>query len=140
MGRELRRVPLDFDYPINKVWYGYYLKPSFCHSTFQAGCEGCRKFAQIKGIKLSSTGCPDFHAQIELNFDIEPPKGEGYQLWETTSEGSPKSPVFKTLEELCEWCEEFATTFADYKATKEQWKSMFERDFVCHEEGNAIFF
>lgn len=32
----------------------------------------------------------------------EPPEGEGYQLWETTSEGSPISPVFETLEALCE--------------------------------------
>lgn len=34
---------------------------------------------------------------------VEPPKGEGYQLWETTSEGSPKSPVFKNIEDLAEW-------------------------------------
>lgn len=30
----------------------------------------------------------------------EPPKGEGYQIWETVSEGSPISPVFATPEEL----------------------------------------
>lgn len=30
----------------------------------------------------------------------EPPVGEGYQCWETVSEGSPISPVFKTPEEL----------------------------------------
>jgi hypothetical protein len=30
----------------------------------------------------------------------EPPAGEGYQCWETVSEGSPISPVFKTPEEL----------------------------------------
>lgn len=29
-----------------------------------------------------------------------PPKGEGYQLWETVSEGSPVSPVFATGEEM----------------------------------------
>lgn len=23
MGREVRRVPVDFDWPINKVWKGY---------------------------------------------------------------------------------------------------------------------
>ena len=28
----------------------------------------------------------------------DPPIGEGFQLWETTSEGSPSSPVFETLE------------------------------------------
>jgi hypothetical protein len=30
----------------------------------------------------------------------EPPSGEGYQIWETVSEGSPISPVFSTPEEL----------------------------------------
>ena len=69
---------------------------------------------------------------------VDPPTGEGYQLWETTSEGSPKSPVFATLDELCEWCETNATTFAHFKATKEQWKKMLENDFVYHEEGNFI--
>lgn len=29
-----------------------------------------------------------------------PPSGEGWQLWETVSEGSPISPVFKSREEL----------------------------------------
>ena len=69
----------------------------------------------------------------------EPPTGEGFQLWETTSEGSPKSPVFKTLEELCEWCVENATTFADNKATKEEWMKMLLDDHVYHKEGNVIF-
>jgi len=140
MGRELKRVPLDFDYPLNKVWYGYYLIPSTCYEKYMAGCEGCRAFAKIKGIPLTDYGCPDFSEFTkEFSKAVEPPTGEGYQLWETTTEGSPQSPVFKTLDELCEWCEENATTFAKFKATKEQWKKMFENDFVCHKQGNAIF-
>lgn len=31
---------------------------------------------------------------------IPPPAGDGYQIWETVSEGSPISPVFSTPEEL----------------------------------------
>jgi len=71
--------------------------------------------------------------------EFEPPVGEGYQLWETTSEGSPSSPVFETLEELCEWCEENATTFASYKATKEEWFNMLNDDFVIHKEDGVMF-
>jgi hypothetical protein len=33
----------------------------------------------------------------------DPPTGEGYQLWETVSEGSPITPVFATPEELAEY-------------------------------------
>lgn len=61
--------------------------------------------------------------------EIEPPVGEGFQLWENTSEGSPISPVFATLDELCAWCEKNATTFADQCATTAQWKEMLEKDF-----------
>ena len=33
----------------------------------------------------------------------EPPTGEGWQLWQTVSEGGPISPVFSTPEELVTW-------------------------------------
>ena len=140
MGRELKRVPMDFDYPIGKVWYGYYCAPSFCHSEYSAGCEGCKEFARILGIPKSEYGdCPAFEKHFNITPTIEPPKGEGYQLWETTSEGSPSSPVFATLDELCKWCETNATTFADNKATKEEWKKMLDDNFVYHQQGNVIF-
>lgn len=35
--------------------------------------------------------------------ETPPPKGKGYQLWETVSEGSPISPVFETPEELARY-------------------------------------
>lgn len=141
MGRELKRVPLDFDYPLAKVWYGYYDKSfNFCHGDYSAGCEGCKEYARIKGIEISSYGCPNFEKFYNLpQLDVEPPIGEGYQLWETTSEGSPKSPVFETLEQLCEWCEENATVFANNKATKEEWFKMLSGDRVFYQEGNCIF-
>ena len=142
MGRELKRVPLNFDYPLHKVWYGYYDKYfNFCHSDYSAGCDGCKAYAKIKEIPFHSYGCPDFESYygIDNAQKVEVPEGEGYQLWETTSEGSPVSPVFKTLDELCEWCEDNATTFAQFKATKEEWKEMLDQDFVCHKQGNMIF-
>lgn len=33
----------------------------------------------------------------------EPPEGEGYQIWETVTEGSPISPVFATPEQLARY-------------------------------------
>jgi hypothetical protein len=33
----------------------------------------------------------------------EPPEGDGWQLWETVSEGSPISPVFPSADGLIEW-------------------------------------
>lgn len=68
-----------------------------------------------------------------------PPAGDGFQLWETTSEGSPSSPVFGTLDELCAWCADNATTFASFKASAEEWRRMLDAGFVSHTEGNAVF-
>lgn len=42
-------------------------------------------------------------ALAERYENIEPPTGDGYQLWETVSEGSPITPVFATPEELARW-------------------------------------
>lgn len=70
---------------------------------------------------------------------VEPPKGDGFQLWETTSEGSPVSPVFASIEALCGWAADNATTFGSSKASAEQWRKMLDANFVCHREGNAIF-
>jgi hypothetical protein len=69
----------------------------------------------------------------------EPPVGPGFQLWETTTEGSPQSPVFTTLEELAAWCEKNATVFGDAKASTEGWLKMLDEDNVHLREGNHIF-
>lgn len=57
--------------------------------------------------------------------EYEPPMGVGYQLWETTSEGSPISPVFASAEQLADWCAENATIFAGEKTSAENWLNMF---------------
>jgi hypothetical protein len=77
--------------------------------------------------------------QHEAWKETEPPAGEGFQLWETTSEGSPQSPVFPSLEKLCEWCEKHATTFSAFRASKEQWMKMLDEDFVHHTENGITF-
>ena len=87
----------------------------------------------------TSWDTPEMKEAYEAWEGTEPPTGVGYQLWETTSEGSPDSPVFASLDALCEWCAENATTFGSYTATAEEWKGMLSEDFVHHQEGNAIF-
>jgi hypothetical protein len=69
----------------------------------------------------------------------DPPEGPGFQLWETTSDGSPISPVFTSLDELCKWAETNATTFGSHRTTAAEWKRMLEADFVVHQEGNILF-
>ena len=143
MGRELRRVPMDFNYPLHQTWYGHFI--DFINTcVYENGekkyCEWCKATAKIKGVPFTNFGCPDWDEYLSepvkrLKELLAPPKGQGYQLWETTSEGSPISPVFVTLDELCEWCEKNATVFANIHATKEEWKAMLTR----FENGTVIY-
>jgi hypothetical protein len=73
---------------------------------------------------------------------FDPPTGEGFQLWSTTSEGEPSSPVFGTLEELCDWCEGNATVFGSSRATSAEWFAMLSPGgMVAHkdEKTGAVF-
>lgn len=83
---------------------------------------------------------PDDLEKREAWKETEPPEGPGFQLWETTTEGSPSSPVFKTLDELCEWCAPNASTFGTSNfVSKEKWKNMLDGGLVHHTEGNITF-
>jgi hypothetical protein len=82
---------------------------------------------------------PKYRKLAEAWKDVEPPTGGGFQLWETTSDGSPISPVFATLDELCEYAVANCTTFGSFTTTKDEWKSMLDANFVCHREGSTVF-
>lgn len=64
----------------------------------------------------------------------DPPTGDGYQLWETCSDGSPVSPVFATLDELCAYAADNCTTFADIKTSASEWRRMLDAGYVAHVE------
>ena len=130
MGRELKRVPMDFGWPQGKIWWGYQITVPCQHA---GGHLDEYKCCPLCGERPSGD-----HRQIAMP-QIDPPEGEGYQLWETTSEGSPESPVFATLDELCAWCEGNATTFADYRATAEEWRAMLSDGLVFAQSGCMTF-
>lgn len=217
MGRTLKRVPLDFDWPLKKVWHGYqnphyrkcpacengytvarrylqaltqlimvagddsrrgrrhpWLDAGLCPSTPPSpdmaeltvglagrdsgpfGHDSCdnwsaeKKIIQAAGLDPDVWGIcrtcggeaidPAVKEAYEAWQSFNPPSGEGYQLWENTSEGSPMSPVFASLDELCAWAENNASTFGTSNfTTAAEWKRMLSDDFVCHQEGGNIF-
>jgi hypothetical protein len=95
-------------------------------------CARCKGSGKIWPSPEIEQKCEDWQKE-------DPPTGDGYQLWEDCSEGSPVSPVFASLEELCAWAAEHATTFAHFKATKEEWREMLDGGIVHAREGNNIF-
>jgi hypothetical protein len=65
-----------------------------------------------KGLPYECTPCggagsvfasPEIEKKHDEWQEIDPPEGEGYQVWETVSEGSPISPVFANPGKLAEW-------------------------------------
>lgn len=187
MSREVKRVALDFDWPIGEVWKGY-LSPESLDEVECVPCEGSGYSPTARwlnstfygGSRYDHTGWGDKVTQAEVDLLVEkgrirpqrgepttaeevnarqvhgplvghdainrgimvewrcerlgvsdrcehcqghgsnerypgqraeaeawqrtePPEGEGWQFWETVSEGSPQSPVFATKDELVDW-------------------------------------
>lgn len=163
MGRELKRVPLDFAWPVDKVWEGF-INPHYkecprrCDggysasykavskhldslmwsravesdpqvaaiTTFLAGRAprppfghdstdayiAVKKLGELAGLPDGWHTCqhcegsgedPATRAASEAWTSTEPPTGDGYQIWETVSEGSPITPVFATPEETARY-------------------------------------
>ena len=126
MGHEVKRVPLDFDWPIGQIWPPYMAR--LCteevryaikaeNEDLEVICKACWHAANLAGVVITYYGCPDWK--------IHPPAGEGYQLWETVSEGSPVSPVCATPDELADWLVIPGNDTSITKATtRDQWLSM----------------
>jgi hypothetical protein len=126
MGREVRRVPLDFSLPIGTIWPGFLLQ------NYLPKCANCDGDGSV-GHGKDYADCPDCQghgniATAEQRAILEVPTGEGWQAWETVSEGSPITPVFATDEELIYWLVTEGTHSGDSPwKTRVQWDVPFRR-------------
>jgi len=78
MGRQVKRVPMDFYFPIGASW---------ADAEYDKHCATCPK---------------EDHDDCDWPHMDGVPEGEGWQLWQTVSDG-PISPVFATADELIDW-------------------------------------
>lgn len=154
MSREIRKVPANWEHPKNE--YGKY-QPMFNefygdvlnewweeHQQWEAGTH-----PDLEEDPLLKQKYPFFAMWNGNPPDVEYYQTKKYspeelthiQLYEDTSEGTPLSPVFKKeeFENLCEWAAKNESTFANFKATKEEWMQMLSNGNVHHREGNVIF-
>lgn len=83
---------------------GLMMQPIDVHRALGVRC-------QLLGIEETCQTCdgqaclysPGAKEREEAWEPTEPPAGEGFQLWESVSEGSPVSPVFDTALALAQW-------------------------------------
>lgn len=124
MGRSVKRVPIDFNWPMKKIWPGYMICITSIMETYypEEGDDLTEIFAKIMKCKYEDAS--------DLT-SIDPPTGDGWQMWEDTSEGSPMSPVFKTPEELARWLSNNeASAFGNQTATYKQWLEMINEGWA----------
>lgn len=63
---------------------------------FETTCQTCQGHATLEAY-------PGQRAEAEAWEPTDPPEGDGWQLWETVTEGSPCSPVFSDADGLARW-------------------------------------
>lgn len=115
MSREVRRVPMDWQHPMH--WHDKW-DPGEQRTTVQATPRPLFDRSILKYHKPGED-LPD-----EDDLMPEFPKGTatGWCMYETTSEGTPISPVLGSPEELARWlADNRASSFGSQTATYDQW-------------------
>lgn len=157
MGRELRRVPENWVHP--KDENGKHIP--LLGRSYKKELEGWNlgKLKWDEGLKSDYNGGWVKREGIQLSMTWEEwtsvcPKKDRYmpeweesekthiQLYENTTEGTPKSPIFRAdqLEELCEYAALNCTTWGTCTATKDEWMRMIDGGQVYAQIGHQLFF
>jgi hypothetical protein len=100
-----------------------------CGVVIEARCKrmGGSHTCAVCGGEGSTEAYEGQSAEREAWEPTEPPAGEGWQVWETVSEGSPISPVFADREALIRWLMSPAYTWGTSRPlTREQAENFAE--------------
>ena len=120
MGREVRRVPANWQHPKDELTGRY--KPLYSGECYAQSAAEFMEKANAEGLQEAI----DWHGQAPDKNDYMPdwPESERthYMMYEDTSEGTPISPAFATPEELARWLADTgASAFGDSTASYEAW-------------------
>ncbi len=142
MGREVRKVPPDWQHPKSDGRRGGEYKPLF----YGAGGRFEKRARQwlddcAEWERGENPNCANNEGLFFWDWDGMPPSAEDwmligvpneqcthFMLYEDTTEGTPLSPAFATLEEVAEYAAKHCSTFADFKATAEEWLRMLQSE------------
>lgn len=126
MGREVRKVPKDWQHPSDRNGK---CKP--LHDGYNADIEKFKSLIEKEGVEYAIDyfgGGPQ-----RENYMPDWPESERTHLmmYENTSEGTPISPAFETAQELARWlADNEASSFGNMTATYEQWLSMIDDGYA----------
>ena len=123
MGREVRRVPADWQHPRYEGWEARQgLKPLFDGDDYQSAHDGFVAKLNEEGLQAAIDyygRAPDINDYMP---QWAPEERTHLMMYENTTEGTPISPAFETPEELARWlADNEASAFGGMTATYEQW-------------------
>lgn len=127
MGKQVKRVPLNFNWPQKKTWWGYELPDVTCQT-----CSGLGTLSQFLSREVrdnkavwripDSARCPSCDGKGTIRPMIEIPSGPGYQLWDMLHNWRPISPVFAAPEDLAHWLSDWEiSAYKIYRLSSEKW-------------------
>lgn len=127
MGREVRRVPADWQHPRyteenapHARAVGRYI-PMWNGGYDNAATDWLEK-ANAEGIEAAIDEYGDAPKRGDYMPDWPDEQRTHFMMYEDTSEGTPISPAFATPEELARWLADTgASSFADQTASYEAW-------------------
>ena len=125
MGREVRRVPADWQHP--KKDNGGYI-PLF--EGYKSNAAAFMLMAKNKGLQeaVDYMGCPDKNDYMP---DFEEKEKTHYMMYEDTTEGTPISPAFKEPEELAKWLTNSnGSAFGDMTGSYDGWLRVAKGGFA----------
>lgn len=137
MGREIRRVPPNWDHPKGERPNGQIrYKPMYDRTFAEAAAEWLEDFDRIRaGVDLKSWEA-DYGGVVAWASDNQAPNPEYYrpwadedatwfQVWETVSEGTPVSPPFATEDELINYLAANGDFWDQSRCHEPDWRSLW---------------
>jgi hypothetical protein len=135
MGREVRKVPPTWEHPENKPLRGRSFEEDAEKWDIQKIAWDCGLYLSNGELKRRDSSMPDsfddWDGKRPEKEDYMPnwPESERthYQMYETTTLGTPISPPMPTIDSLAHWlADNNASAAADFTCTYEEWLR-----FIC---------
>lgn len=128
MGREVRRVPKDWQHPKDERGRYVPMYPGSWYADRVREWEDAVRERGLQGAIDWTGGPPSRGRYMPMWTDAE---ADHLMMYEDTSEGTPISPPFKTPEELARWlADNNASAFGGMTATYEQWLGTAKRGWA----------
>jgi len=120
MGREVRRVPANWQHPKDEMTGRY--KPLFDGFRYADAAKEFMDKVNAEGLQAAIDWCGQAPDQNDYMPNWTEREMTHYMMYEDTSEGTPISPAFSTPEELARWLTDTgASAFGGMTADYEHW-------------------